>query len=309
MDLDLRLVRYFTVVAEHGGLGKAAGALHVAQPALSRQMQRLEHQVGARLFDRTPQGVSLTRAGQEFLPYAQTLLRTAERGLSAARTAPAGTIVIGHLGDLVITPAVRELRRLHPGALIRTRHLDWRELDALSERRVDALVTRLPLPMPAAAPTPAPAPMPGPTPGPMTADRLRVTVLYDEPRVAVLPAGHRLAGKDTIAVADLVDEDLVACEHTPTIWGVSRSAAGPIVPPSAEDGYEDKLELVASGDAVAILPAGDRRIALRSEVVTVPVTGIEPCRVVAVTHADDDSVLADAFHRVAAQTLRDPMGL
>ncbi|MBS2548080.1 LysR family transcriptional regulator [Catenulispora sp. NL8] len=293
MDLDLRLVRYFTVVAEHGGLGKAAGALHVAQPALSRQMQRLEHQVGARLFERTPQGVSLTQAGQEFLPYAQTLLRTAERGLLAARTAPAGTIVIGHLGDLVITPAVRELRRLHPGALIRTRHLDWRELDALSEHRVDALVTRLPLPIPA----------------PMVADRLRVTELYDEPRVAVLPVGHRLAAKDTIAVTDLVDEDLVACEHTPTIWGVSRNAAGPIVPPSAEDGYEDKLELVASGDAVAILPAGDRRIALRSEVVAVPVSGIEPCRVVAVTHADDDSVLADAFHRVLARTLRDPMGL
>lgn len=282
MDLDLRLVRYFTAVAEHGGLGRAAGALHVAQPALSRQMQRLEHQIGARLFERTPQGVSLTQAGQEFLPYAKSLLRTAERGVSAARAAPAGTIVIGHIGDLVVTPAVRELRRLHPDALIRTRHLDWRELDALSERRVDALVTRLPLPMPA--------------------DRLRVTELYDEPRVAVLPVGHRLADKDAIALTDLVDEDLVACEHTPTIWGLSRGAAGQIAPPSAVDGYEDKLELVASGDAVAILPAGDRRTALRSEVVTVPVSGVEPCRVVAVTRADDDSLLADAFHRAMAQT-------
>lgn len=288
MDLDLRLVRYFTAVVEHGGFGRAAAALHIAQPSLSRQIQRLEHQLGARLFDRTPQGVSLTGAGEEFLPYARKLLTTAHRAALATRAAPAGTLVIGHVGDLVVTPAVRELRRRHPNALVRTRHLDWQELDALASRRVDALVTRLPLPR--------------------TADKLRVTTLYDEPRVAILPLGHRLADKDRIDLADLSDEELVACEYSPTMWGTPSPAEagfGPAPEPAgAEDSFEDKLELIASGYSVAVLPAGDRRSTLRSDVVAVPLSGIEPCRVVAATHADDHSPLAEAFHEAAAQTLR-----
>lgn len=67
-DLELRLVRYFTVVAAHQHFGRAAADLHVAQPALSRQIQRLEKYLGARLLDRTPQGTRLTPAGQTFLP-------------------------------------------------------------------------------------------------------------------------------------------------------------------------------------------------------------------------------------------------
>lgn len=286
MDLDLRLVRYFTAVVEHGGFGKAAAGLHVAQPALSRQIQRLEHQLGARLFDRTPQGISLTAAGEEFLPYARTLLTTAERASQAVRAAPAGALVIGHVGDLVITPAVRELRRRHPGALVRTRHLEWRDVDALAEHRVDALVTRLPLPH--------------------TTDELRVTVLYDEPRVAVLPLGHRLAGKESLDLADLADEGLVACRYSPAMWGTPLpTRAGPSAV-SGEDSFEDKLELVASGHSVAVLPAGERRSTLRTDLVTVPLDGIEPARVVAATHADDRSPLANSFHDAAARLLRHP---
>ncbi len=113
-DLDLRLVRYFTVVAEHQNFGRAAAALHLAQPHLSRQIQRLEEQLGARLLDRTPQGSHLTEAGRVFLPQAQALLRSARQ------------------------------------ADVRTRHLDWADAHAaLPEHRVDALVARLPFPFPA----------------------------------------------------------------------------------------------------------------------------------------------------------------
>src|ERR1700723_1079823 len=81
-DLDLRLVRYFTVVAEHRHFGRAAAALHLAQPSLSRQIQRLEQQLGARLLDRTPQGSQLTEAGEVFLPQAKALLRPAGQGVA-----------------------------------------------------------------------------------------------------------------------------------------------------------------------------------------------------------------------------------
>src|ERR1700742_5285183 len=78
-DLDLRQVRYFVVVADHRHFGRAATALRVAQPSLSRQIRRLEQQLGARLFDRNTQGTRLTEAGEVFLPAAKALLRSASR--------------------------------------------------------------------------------------------------------------------------------------------------------------------------------------------------------------------------------------
>jgi DNA-binding transcriptional LysR family regulator len=278
-DLDLRLVRYFAVVAEHLNFGRAAAALHLAQPALSRQIQRLEHQLGARLLDRTPQGSRLTDAGRVFLPRAHDLLDAAHETALATRAAVApGAITIGYVGDLVVTPAVRELRRRHPDAVVTTRYLGWRDASALPERRVDALVTRLPMPFPDG--------------------RFRVEALYEEPRVLVVPASHPFAGKEHVALDDLGDTELVACTSSATIWGSSAGAQ-----PGAEDSYEDKLELVADGHGVAILPAGDRRPTLREDLATIPLEGIEPCRVVVATRFSDHNPLAGDFRRIARACL------
>src|ERR1700728_282095 len=86
-DLELRLVRYFTVVAEHRHFGRAAAELRVAQPSLSRQIRHLEQQLGARLLDRTPQGTRLTAAGEVFLPKARALLRSAAQAAAATKAA------------------------------------------------------------------------------------------------------------------------------------------------------------------------------------------------------------------------------
>ncbi|WP_236792255.1 LysR family transcriptional regulator [Amycolatopsis sp. GM8] len=273
MDLDLRLVRYFAVVAEHLNFGRAAAALHLAQPSLSRQIQRLEHELGVRLFDRTPQGSHLTEAGRAFLPQARMLLHAARQAeLTARSAAPQREITVGYVADLVITAAVRELRRRYPDAHVSTRHLTWQDTHALPELRVDALVARRPLPFPA--------------------DQLRVTVLYDEPRVLVVPMSHRFAGKESVTLDDLADEPLVACTSSPTIW------SGPLE--SVLDGsFEDKLEVIADGRAIAILPAGDRRSTLRPDLTTVPVEGIDPCQVVLATRAGDPNPLAGALHEIA----------
>src|SRR2546429_9706384 len=111
-DLDLRLVRYFTVVAEHRHFGRAAEALRVAQPSLSRQIRRLEQQLGARLLDRTPQGTQLTEAGETFLPAAKALLRSAFR--PAAQTPAAAQpsrITNGYTPGLIVSTPVPELTR------------------------------------------------------------------------------------------------------------------------------------------------------------------------------------------------------
>ena len=175
IGLDLRLVSYFVVVAEHRHFGRAAIVLRVAQPSLSRQIRRLEQQLGARLLDRTPQGTRLTEAGEVFLPRAKALLRSAAQATAHARAAAQPSrITIGYTTGLIVTPAVRELRREHPDANVQVLHLDWDQArNALLDHRVDAVVTRLPFPT----------------------DQLHVTILYDEPRVLAVPIDHRLAGR------------------------------------------------------------------------------------------------------------------
>src|SRR6202043_2905025 len=142
VDLDLRLVRYFVVVADHRHFGRAATALRVAQPSMSRQIRRLEQQLGARLLDRTPQGTRLTEAGEVFLPKARALLRSAAQAAAAAKAAAQPSrITIGYTPGLIITPAVRQLRRQHPDADVQSLHLEWNEpREALLDHRVDAVV-------------------------------------------------------------------------------------------------------------------------------------------------------------------------
>ncbi|MFE1930101.1 LysR family transcriptional regulator [Streptomyces sp. NPDC059474] len=285
MDLDLRLVRYFTVVAEYGNFGRAAIGLHLAQPSLSRQIQRLEAQLGVRLFDRSPQGTSLTDAGRAFLPGARILLHEAER---AARTARAAvqprTITVGCAEGLVITAWVQELRRRHPDDRIRTRHLDWRDTRALAEGRIEALVAYRPLPFPT--------------------DGFRVTKLHEESRVLLTSASHHLAHEKAVSLRALADEELVACASTPVVWSTPKPVGDrPAPPPPAiDDAYEDKLELIATGHCVAIFPAGDRRAAVREDIALVPVTDIDPCEVVLVTRADDPDPLLGSLED-AARTL------
>ncbi|MBO0678734.1 LysR family transcriptional regulator [Mycolicibacterium sp. S2-37] len=288
IDLELRLVRYFTTVAEHANFSRAAAELHLAQPSLSRQIQRLEHRLGVRLFDRTPQGAQLTDAGKAFLPEAQALLLAARRAALTARAhAPAGKVAIGYVEDLVITPAVRELRRLHPDADISTHHLKCSEQQAFAEGRVDVLVARDPRFAPA--------------------DGVVTTMLYDEPRMLVMPVGHPLAGRQSVSVDDFAGENFI-CPH-----GGARSVyltdpqqsidPGPISAGPIEESFEDRLELIAGGQAVAVLPVGDRRSSLRADLVTVPVEDFPASEVVVATRAGDRNPLTADFVRAARSLL------
>ena len=82
---------------------------------------------------------------------------------------------------------MRNLRRQHPDADVQTLHLDWNEpREALLDHRVDAVVTRLPI----------------------RTDGLHVTILYDEPRMLLVPVDHRLAGKESVTLDDIANEPI-----------------------------------------------------------------------------------------------------
>ena len=289
-DLDLRLVRCFTAVAEHRHFGRAAASLHLTQPSLSRQIRRLEQDVGARLLDRTPQGSRLTEAGEVFLPRAKSLLRSAGQAVAATRAAAQPSrITVGYVTGLIITPAVREMRRRHPDADVRAVHVNFDDArSALLDHRVDALVTRLPFPT----------------------DRLDVTVLYDQPRVVVVPWDHRLAGKESVTLDDIADEPLPRVRGSDPEWSAywrleprpdgRYAPEGPVI-----DAIEDKFEVIAAGEAVAIT-AEMHGNALRHDLTTIPLEGVEPSHVVLATRADDRSRLVAAFRKYARSHLTAP---
>jgi DNA-binding transcriptional LysR family regulator len=286
-DLDLRLVRYFTVVVDHLHFGRAAAALHLAQPSLSRQIRQLEHQLGVRLLDRTPQGTRLTEAGAVFLPRAKGLLRSAAQATAAARAAAEPSrITIGYTTNLIVTPAVRDLRRQHPDADVQTLHLAWNEPQAaLVDHRVDAAVARLPF----------------------STDHLHVTVLFDEPRQLLVPVDHRLAGKESVTLEDIADEPMPRMPDPAwnAFWRIDPRPGGTEAPDGPMvQAIEDKIELIAAGQAVAIVPAGIS--SPRPDLTTIALHDVEPSHVVVATRANDKSRLVAAFRKAAQAHLTGP---
>lgn len=166
-------MRHFTVLVGHGHFGRAVvrpRTLRFPQSSLSRQIQRLEQELGARLIDRGPQGCRPTEAGAVFLPYGKSLLATAAQAAALTRVAAQPhRITVGYTAHLVVTPAILELRKQNPEARVQTAHLGSDVRDALLEHRVDVAVTRLPFPT----------------------EQLHIATLYDEPRVLLMRDAHR----------------------------------------------------------------------------------------------------------------------
>src|SRR5204863_5104779 len=98
MSLNLHLLRLFTTVVRTGSFSRAADALHISQPAISKGVRDFELQVGCRLLDRTSKGVRPTREGQALLRHAETLFaaeRAAEEELLSLRNLDSGSLRVG----------------------------------------------------------------------------------------------------------------------------------------------------------------------------------------------------------------------
>jgi DNA-binding transcriptional LysR family regulator len=148
MALDLRALRQLLALADHGSFGRAAAALRMTQPALSRNVKGLEAEVGAELFERSPTGAVPTDEGRLLIERARELVRAADeldRELLRRRVPGAGQVALGagpYPGETIVPAALTRFMAAHP--LVRVRVVvrgDWDELlRRLRARELDFFV-------------------------------------------------------------------------------------------------------------------------------------------------------------------------
>lgn len=144
MTLDSRQLAAFLAIVDHGSLGRAAEALHITQPALSRTIKRLETQLGAALFERYSKGMAPSAIGRALLPHARLLQREAahaEEEIRAMRGLAKGTIRVGAVGSvasLVLPLAIGRVLQRWPQLQVQVLEGVWDLLaDALVRHEID----------------------------------------------------------------------------------------------------------------------------------------------------------------------------
>ncbi|MEV6877523.1 LysR family transcriptional regulator [Amycolatopsis sp. NPDC051128] len=184
--MELRQLRYFLAVAEELHFGRAAERLHIVQPAVSQQVRRLERELGVSLFGRTTRSVSLTEAGQRFLPHARAVLAAADRAADSVTEfrAPAASVRLGTsegLGDR-LDRLLRSFTRLLPEAQLELVHAPTAQrLQRVRDGSLDATIVR----------------------GRWPSSGLDLTPLWTDEVLVALPAAHPLASAEVVSFADL----------------------------------------------------------------------------------------------------------
>jgi DNA-binding transcriptional LysR family regulator len=288
--VELRHLRYFVAVAEELHFRKAAERLHVAQPAVSEQIRKLEQELGVKLFNRSQRSVALTTAGVALLEQARHVLRHAEVARQAARNARDQAkmrLSIGHLADSLPASVPRALRQLAASAPSVQVDLQTgpalRLIEEVRARRLDATVTSLPGP----------------------ANGLRVTPLGEERAVAVVPVSHPQAVQSTVALERLAPERLVVLPRAANpafhnaILGMCHAAdISPSLVEVGEPRVEHVLLAVAAGSGLALLPASTTERFASPGVRFVPLEGADAAfRTAVLTLPDTESLATIAFLR------------
>jgi DNA-binding transcriptional LysR family regulator len=193
--MDFAISEAFVAVVEFGGFTRAAEALHLSQPALSRRIGLLEAELRQPLIERGRRGVRLTEAGRTFLPHAQAALACLRDGAAAVQAldpAAAGSVtlaIVGTLASTGLTAQLARFRRRHPRLRVLLRTGSSAEVSSLVRRGEAALGLRY-----------------FADPGSDIDSR----DLYQEKLVVVAAPGHRLARARRIAAEALREEAWVA---------------------------------------------------------------------------------------------------
>jgi len=244
--MELRHLATFTAVAEEGSFTRAAGRLHVVQSAVSSNVRALERELGVTLFDRSTHRVQLSEAGRAFLPEARRTLAAAAAARDAVdqlRGGLRGTVRLGMMlapgqAGISVPRILAALRVEYPGIEVTLEiGASTTNADHIRRGRLDLAFVGLPA---------------GAVP------ELELTPLLTEDMQLVLPPNHALAGRSSVALAELSRETFV---DGPPEWGtrISNDRAFAVAGVRRTVAYEVAdlsltVDFVRYGLAVAIVP-------------------------------------------------------
>ncbi|MFI6445648.1 LysR family transcriptional regulator [Kitasatospora sp. NPDC050543] len=267
MDLDLRRLRYFVAVAEHRHFGRAAQALFIAQPVLSRQIRAFEQELGCRLLTRTTRSVELTPAGRQLYDEARRITTVVDTALRRVHEAERGErrLVIAFSPGLHVSHAIRAFAASHPEVGVDVLPLRWWEQDApLRDGRAHLGFLRRPF----------------------DDSGLRTIPIGHERKVACLPVTHPLASRDSLTSADLDGEPILDARTRRT------------------SSLEEKFELIASGQGIALVPLSVAGSYSRPDLVHVTVSDAPPVETCLAVPVNGCAGPVPDFLDIATVTLR-----
>lgn len=274
VELETRELEYFVAVAEELHFGRAATRLSIAQPALSKAIQRIESRLGAPLLVRSSRHVSLTPAGDALLYHGRHALNAVSAAAQAARQAgdhrahlrlvikPGGDarLLSGILAAYAHEPGAHQVDVLFGGATDRA--------DYLRDGRADVALLYAPF-------------------DDLTGlDHQTLTI---EGRVAILPRGHRLAARTELRLADLEHETLPRWKGVPDSGDHPESGDGPEIADVPQ-----MIQMISLGRTIALLPRSLIEPAPPG-LVCVPVTDAAPSRMVVAWSQRDQRPLVASF--------------
>jgi DNA-binding transcriptional LysR family regulator len=281
--LELRDLRYFLAVAEELNFTRAAERLHLAQQALSAAVRRLEADLGVQLFTRSTRHVALTAAGEALVDAARHVLASAADAVDEATRAGSGRIgrlIIGFSTAAGSVPMVRAIIRRFtqsaPGIDIRLVEHDFSDPTAglLSGGSQVAFVF---------------APLPD--------DRLDSLTVLEEPRLAALAVDHPLANREELVSADLTGLPWLRVPAPDSPWTrfwfrhpLGEPQAGPEIRTA-----DEWVPAIEAGLGVAFTMPSVMANFPHTEISTVPVTDLEPARLVLAWRREDADPVVAAF--------------
>lgn len=296
-SIELRHLRYFQAVAEALSFSGAARRLRIAQPALSRAVQDLEREIGARLIDRNRRTVRLTPAGQVLLEETSRLMQRVEESLRRVRRTAAGEegeLRLGYIGPPTqpfLGRLVKEFRSRYPRVTVileeRTPERVW---EMVSQGRLSAGLTRPVLAHEAIG--------------------LRWLKLREERFCAAVPAGHPWAAFKSVPWKKLAGQ--------PVVLLARREGAGShdtILGACAKAGFEPRvvhtpsligtvLQYVEAGAGIGIMPESTGPPAVAGSAVRlIPLTPRQSVPLVLVWSSKNDSAEVKAFRQLVEEWL------
>lgn len=245
--LELRQFRQFIALAEELNYRRAAERLHMSQPPLTQAIQRMEEDLGVRLFERNNRAVRLTEAGVIFLEEARRAVTQAERAVTAARRAGEGfigslrVVFVSNAMHSYLPPVLRTFHQRHPDVVLELRERNTtQQVKELQAERADVGVLMPPL---------------------LDAAGLEVETVFQENLIVVLPQRHRLATSWRIFLEDLADEPFVMFNATrgPGLYAhimIACARAG-FTPRIVQEAHHMRtlIGLVAAEIGITIAPA------------------------------------------------------